>query len=543
MSQQENNVCCRNITIIARYVQQVLGSDVLLLENLPYSVEYLKDEHNWIPLEVYGQIIRRAIELLKDPEAPFKMGLSAQELESWGAFKYLQKVFGSVIFGPIEVYKQVGKYNEFFNRTKDLIVCKTGKDHCYIKVKFKNNVNAVSDYFSDAFIRGILCGVPNIWHLPQAVLQEPLLGFELEYLLKKIGKVSGKKIEVKENEFYLDDQLIAQKVVLLSETVKGEPLYIGKYREIHKGDKLDTFKFGWRILHDQEINEQLRIKRGQIYSAPYFVYKLSWQTLSFWRKIYQLTVHSFISKRAYREGIESQLATIRNYVETLEDKVVERTKQLNEARKESDYWRTETEKLLYTMVPKKIAEQMLLGKLVAEEIEGSVVFTDLTGFTEFSRNLEPQQVSDVLTKYFTNMSNIISKHGGWVNKFMGDGILVLFRLHGQGKHAERAVRASIEMQQAMENYTWQKRIGVATGKFITGEFGTDQLRKFDCLGHVVNLASRLQSNSESDDIMVCNRTYNTCKDEFQFSETIKISPKGVGDIEVYTVKYKEKFSI
>lgn len=538
MLHQENNVCCRNITIIARYVQQILGSDSLLLENLPFSVEYLKDEHNWIPLAVYTEIMVRAVELLKDPEAPFKMGLSAQELESWGAFKYLQKVFGSVIFGPIEVYKQVGKYNEFFNRTKDLAVVKTGRDHCFIKVKFKNNVDSVDDFASDAFIRGILCGVPNIWHLAPAKLEEPLFEYDIERLLQKVGGILDEEIFFNNGKLSVRGEECARQVVLIPEIVKDVPLFLGRHREINSGDEPNEIKKTFLITRDVEISGKLKLKKGQIYNAPYFIYKLSWQTLSFWRKIYQLTVHSFISKRAYREGIESQLTTIRNYVETLEDKVLKRTEQLNQAKAEAEYWRAKAEKLLYTMLPQNIVEKMIKGKLVAEEIEATVVFTDLSGFTEFSRNLEPQQVSDVLTKYFTSMSEIITKHGGWVNKFMGDGILALFGLEGKMNAAFNALQAAIEMQGKMSEYTWKMRVGVASGKFIIGEFGTRDLRRFDCLGHVVNLASRLQSEAKEDEILVCARTYELLKTQFQFSEAKKISPKGIGEVEVYTVKMR-----
>ncbi|OGF35475.1 hypothetical protein A2482_01445 [Candidatus Falkowbacteria bacterium RIFOXYC2_FULL_48_21] len=533
MLQPENNVCCRNVTIIARYVEQILGSDVLLLDNLPYPVEYLKDEHNWIPLGVYSEIMGRAVALLKDPDAPFKMGLSAQELESWGAFKYLQRVFGSVIFGPIEVYKQVEKYNEFFNRTKDLIVARAGRDHCYIKVKFKNGVNPVDDFASDAFIRGILAGVPAIWHLPQARIEEPLFEYDLKYLLDSVG---GTKMEIRDNKLRVNGAECGREVVLLSEMEKNEPLFLGQYRDIHAGDKVDTFKVGILITIDVVINEKLKLKKGQIYNAPYFIYKISWQPLSFWRKIYQLTIHSFISKRAYREGIESQLATIRNYVETLEDKVIERTKQLNEARTQSEYWRGKAENLLYAMVPQRIAEEMVRGKLRAEELEGTVMFTDLTGFTEFSRNLEPQQVSDVLTRYFTAMSKIIATHGGWVNKFMGDGILALFGLNGEPGYVDEAIAASREMQKAMNQYTWKMRVGIATGRFITGEFGAENLRKYDCLGHVVNLANRLQSNAESEEILVCVDTYKKSADKPAFGESRKINAKGLGEVEVYPVK-------
>jgi class 3 adenylate cyclase len=536
MSHQENNVCCRNITIIARYVQNILGSDVLLLENLPYSVEYLKDEHNWIPLELYVQIMGRAIELLKDDEAPYKMGLSAQELESWGAFKYLQKVFGSVIFGPIEVYKQVGRYNEFFNRTKDLIVVKTGLDHCYVKIKFKNNVNSVDDFLSDAFIRGILCGVPNIWHLPPAKLEEPLFEYDLNHLLTKIGGVDATTIELRGDNYFVNGTACGKRVVLLSEFNYGEPLFLGQYREIKAGDNLFGFTLAILITKDLAINKKVVLKKGQIYNAPYFIYKLTWKPLSFWRKMYQLTIHSFLSKRAYREGIESQLTTIRNYVETLEDKVLKRTEQLNQAKAEAEFWRAKADNLLHTMLPQSIVEKMMKGKLLAEEINGTVVFTDLVGFTDFSRNLEPQQVADVLTKYFTGMSHTLTKHGGWVNKFMGDGILVLFGLTVEEDAAVNAVNAAIEMQKQMSHYTWKMRVGVASGKFIVGEFGTEDLRRFDCLGHIVNLASRLQSEAKEDEVLVCSRTHELLSGKFNFSEGKKISPKGIGEVEVYTVR-------
>ena len=540
MSNIENNVCCRNITIVTRYVQQIVGSDSLLLDNLPYSAEYLKDEHNWIPLKVYVEIMNRAIELLKDQDAPYKMGLSAQALESWGAFKYLQKVFASVIFGPVEIYKQVGRYNEFFNKTKDLLVVKEEKSSCYFKVKFKNNVDPVDDYVSDAFIRGILCGVPRIWNLPEAELKEPLFEYDIKSLLIKKGGVRGDEIKIENNMLYVREDIIGREVILVSEFVDGEPMFLGQYREIQEGDKLDTFTVGILISKDYKVNDKVQLVKDRIYNAPYFIYHVAWQPLKFSQKIYRLTFQSFTSKKAYRDGIESQLSTIRGYVETLEDKVIERTEQLNDAKKEAEYWKRETDKLLYSIVPQHIAEEMVKGKLVAQEIQGTVVFTDLKGFTEFSRNLEPQQVSDVLTKYFTNMSEIIAKYGGWVNKFMGDGILVIFGLHSKGNHTEKAIQAAIEMQLAMSRYTFKKRIGVASGPFITGEFGSKDLRKFDVLGHVVNLASRLQSHADTDDILVCEKTFQESKQKFKFSDAKKVSPKGVGEIDVYTVLYDKE---
>lgn len=537
-NEQPKNVCCRNVNIIANYVQKNLGSDSLLLENLDHPVEFYRDENNWITLSEFVVIMKKAIDLLKDYEAPFKMGLSAQELESWGAFKYLQKVFASVILGPIEIYKQVGKYNTFFNKTKDMMIVKSERGRCDFKVKFKNNVNPVDDFYSDSFIRGILTSVPRIWNLPEARLEEPMFEYDLKKLLVDIGGVDEKEIKFWGGRMIVKNIEIARQVVLISEE-DNEDLFLGKYREFKSDDDWEMVRWAFVITSNVKINELISLNAGEIYNAPYFIYRIHWRPLNWFQKIYQLSVKSLYSKKAYREGLESQLDTIKNYVETLEDKVIKRTEQLNKAKEESDYWRGKAEDLLQTMLPDNIVERMMKERLDAEEIEGTIVFTDLAGFTAFSRDLPPSEVSRHLTDYFTEMSRIIHEHNGWVNKFLGDGILALFGLKDQENHTEMAIKASLAMQRSMEKFPWHKRVGIATGKFITGEFGTDKTRRFDCLGHTVNLASRLQSYAEIGELLVCEETFHKMKDKFNFGVKKTIEPKGVGSIEVYPIKLED----
>ena len=540
MSQEDfKSVCCRNVSIIAKYVTKNLGGDNLLLENLPHTEEFYKDENNWITLSEFVVVMEKAVDLLKDPEAVYNMGLSAQELESWGAFKYLQKVFASVIMGPVEIYNQVGKYNTHFNKTKDLIIVGAEKDRCYAKIKFKNNINPVDDFVSDSFIRGILTGVPRIWNLPEAKIMEPMFEYDLKRLLIQIGGVDQSEVRFVDGLCLLRKEEIAHQVVLISEKVKDEYLFLGDYREVNPDEDWDNVRLGFLVTKNIQINSRLKIQEGEIYNAPYFIYKITWRPLNLFQKLYQLTLNSFLSKKAYRDGLESQLETIKNYVETLEDKVVKRTEQLNLAKNESEYWREKAETLLQTMLPENVATSMMQGKLKAEEMEGTIVFTDLAGFTSFSRDLAPEEVSKQLTGYFTEMSQIINKHYGWVNKFLGDGILAVFGLQADKDHAETAIRASLEMQKVMEKYPWHKRIGIATGKFITGEFGTEKTRRFDCLGHIVNLASRLQSHAEIGEILVCENTYNRMSHKFKFGAKKQIAPKGVGTIDVYTLSPKE----
>jgi class 3 adenylate cyclase len=536
--QKKKIVSCRNINIIANYVYKNLGSDSLLLEDLPHDISYYKDENSWVTLSEFVLIMRKAIGLLKDYEAPFKMGLSAQELESWGAFKYIQKVFASVILGPIELYKQVGKYNGFFNKTKDMLIVQKEKGQCDFKVKFKNNVNPVDDFFSDAFIRGIFTSIPRIWNLPEARLEEPMLEYDLKTLLIKIGEVDESDIKFIGGRIIVRNVEIGRQVVLLPEE-KKEELYLGKYREFQSDDDWEMVRWGFVITSNIEINKHLILKAGEIYNAPYFIYRISWRPLNWFQKMYQLVVKSFVSKNAYREGLESQLDTIKNYVETLEDKVLKRTEELNDAKEESEYWRGKAEDLLQTMLPENIVQKMMKERLVTEEMEGTIVFTDLAGFTAFSRDLEPEEVSRHLTEYFTAMSEIIHEHGGWVNKFLGDGILALFGLNDKEGHIEMSIKASLAMQAAMHKFPWHKRVGIATGKFITGEFGTEKTRRFDCLGHTVNLASRLQSHAEIGELLVCSDTFLKMKDKFNFGVKKQISPKGVGDISVYPLKLED----
>jgi len=540
-SEAFKSVCCRNVGIIAKYVTKNLGSDNLLLENLPHEPEFYADENSWITLEEFVSIMDKAIDILKDPEAVFNMGLSAQELESWGAFKYLQKVFASVIMGPVEVYKQVGKYNTHFNKTKDLIIVGAEKDRCYTKIKFKNNINPVDDFVSDSFIRGILTSVPRIWNLPEAKIIEPMFEYDLKRLLIQVGEVDQAEIKFLAGRCILRNEEIGHQVVLLSEKVNDEYLFLGDYREVNPDEDWDNVRLGFLITKSVQVSPRLKIQEGEIYNAPYFIYKITWRPLNFFQKIYQVSLNSFLSKKAYRDGLESQLETIKNYVETLEDKVVERTEQLNIAKNESEYWRKKAETLLQTMLPENVATSMMQGRLKAEEMEGTIVFTDLAGFTSFSRDLAPEEVSNQLTGYFTEMSQIINKNYGWVNKFLGDGILALFGLQKGQDHAESAIIAALEMQKAMEKYPWHKRIGIASGKFITGEFGTEKTRRFDCLGHVVNLASRLQSHAEIGEILVCENTFNRMSSKFKFGNKKQIAPKGVGAIDVYSINPKENY--
>ncbi|MCX6819974.1 MAG: hypothetical protein NT019_01660 [Candidatus Adlerbacteria bacterium] len=529
----QNTVSCRNINIIAAYVSQQLGSDALLFSDLEYPVDYLKDEHHWIPLSLYNDIMDRAIDLLKDPQAPYKMGFSAFSLGSWGGlFKYMQQIFVAVVTGPPAAYKRMGYYNTHFNKTKNIAVWGLRDGECYIQVKFKNNVDPVDDYHSDMFIQGLMASFPRNWKLPPATITSVTKEYDLFKLLTDVGGLFEGAAKLHGATLLLNGKDIGKKVRLLD--VRLEQKSFAGYVDAPADASLTSADIALRITEDVEINKRLTLRAGEIYNAPFFLYHVTWKPMTFINKIKHLSLYSFGSKRAYIEGMESSLNTIRHYVETLEEKVIERTRQLHKSKLEAEYWRDKADQLLSTMLPEHIVKAMMEGRLQAREIQGTVMYTDLADFTAYSKSISPQVIEKQLTKYFTEMSDIITKYDGWVNKFLGDGILVIFGLEDGAHAVENAAKAALEMDRVIDKYPWLTRIGIATGPFVIGEFGSDTLRRFDCIGHTMNLGSRLQGLADSGQTLVCAKTHELLTEKgYGLAPARMVYAKGIGEILAY----------
>ncbi len=147
----------------------------------------------------------------------------------------------------------------------------------------------------------------------------------------------------------------------------------------------------------------------------------------------------------------------------------------------------------------------LLG-LTGERREVTVLFTDVAGFTTTSELLPPTSLVPVLSRYLDGMTRIIMAHGGAVNKYLGDGIMVLFGAPvTQSDHALRAVRCALALDRFAEGFRREvtdpegrpvdfglTRIGVHTGEATVGNFGSQAKLEYTAIGDVVNVASRLE---------------------------------------------------
>jgi class 3 adenylate cyclase len=157
----------------------------------------------------------------------------------------------------------------------------------------------------------------------------------------------------------------------------------------------------------------------------------------------------------------------------------------------------------------------------------SVLFADIRGFTAIADTLPPAQIIRMLRLYFRYMIPIIRKHGGTVNKLIGDGILAVFGDPiPQENHAERAALAALEMQRAMEVMAqdWATHglqhasigIGINTGTIVLGDIGPEGYHTYSVLGRAVNLVSQLEATCPDGGIQVSHAVYTLLQNQFVF---------------------------
>ena len=178
---------------------------------------------------------------------------------------------------------------------------------------------------------------------------------------------------------------------------------------------------------------------------------------------------------------------------------------------------------------------------VLETIEKplTIFFSDICNFTKTTESMGDKDLTEWLNGYCDRMAKQVLKHGGTLDKLIGDAVMVFFgdpETKGEKEDAISAIRMALEMMQEAEEMNIQIRVGLNSGPAYVGNFGTQQQMNYTIIGNAVNLASRLEHGSEPGKILVSQATYDLVKDDFWCEERGPIKVKGIeNDIMTYWV--------
>jgi len=185
--------------------------------------------------------------------------------------------------------------------------------------------------------------------------------------------------------------------------------------------------------------------------------------------------------------------------------------------------------------------------LKGELLELTVLFADIRGSTQLAENTEPEVLVEFVKDYLTQMTTVILKHEGTIDKFVGDEVMALFGAPvPQEDHALRAVRVGLDMQAEYQTVRrrWQARglaappigIGIATGEMTAGEMGSPQRTNYTVIGRAVNLGSRICGVAGGGQVLISQRTYDLTKNAVEATPLPGQHFKGVAeDVTVYRV--------
>jgi adenylate cyclase len=178
-----------------------------------------------------------------------------------------------------------------------------------------------------------------------------------------------------------------------------------------------------------------------------------------------------------------------------------------------------------------------------ERRELTIFFSDIRGFTAWTERAEPDEVAARLNEYFAAMTPLIECHGGTLDKFIGDCVMVFFGAPAADeKHALHAVQMALDMQQEMTrmNESWRKRgydplhigIGIHTGFVTVGNFGSSDFLDYTVIGRAVNLAARIESQAEGGKVLISARTHSLVHDKVKIKPHPDLVLKGIPEPQV-----------
>jgi adenylate cyclase len=205
---------------------------------------------------------------------------------------------------------------------------------------------------------------------------------------------------------------------------------------------------------------------------------------------------------------------------------------------------------LRRFLPPQVADLIVSSggekQLESHRREITALFCDLRGFTAFAESADPEDVMKLLREYHAAIGRIIFRHGGTLERFVGDGVMVIFNdpipLPNSSLHA---VQMALEMRASIGALmeSWRKRgheigfgIGIAHGFATLGTIGFEGRFDYAAIGTVSNVASRLCDEAKSGQILISSRVLESVKDKVAVESMGELALKGIRlPLEVYNV--------
>jgi len=188
------------------------------------------------------------------------------------------------------------------------------------------------------------------------------------------------------------------------------------------------------------------------------------------------------------------------------------------------------------LAPKPAALADLAARAAAERRQLTVMFCDLVGSTALSARLDPEDLREVIGAYHSAVAEIVARLGGFVSRFMGDGVLIYFGYpQAHEDDAERAVRAALRAIDAVrrlnvKSVKLRTRVGIATGLVVVGDLiGAGSAQEQSVVGETPNLAARLQALAEPDAVVIASGTRRLVGDLFEYRDLGAVKVKGIAE--------------
>ncbi|HEY0665168.1 MAG TPA: adenylate/guanylate cyclase domain-containing protein [Gallionella sp.] len=182
----------------------------------------------------------------------------------------------------------------------------------------------------------------------------------------------------------------------------------------------------------------------------------------------------------------------------------------------------------------------------------TILFSDIRGFTTLSEKRTPQEIVELLNRYFTLQVQVVFRHGGSLDKFIGDCIMAFWGAPlDDPQHAQHAVAAALEMADVLQRFKlelgeqdsdFDVGIGIHSGPAVVGLIGSEQRREYTAIGDTVNLGSRIEGLTKGvSRILVSRETMELCGEAFDFSSHGSFKVKGrEKEVELFAPSRKEK---